>query len=328
MNRRIFIARSMAMAAGLPASEQAFDLQTCGFAIPCKLAGPATGRPKGAILLLPGSLFIDVDGDMPAMGIRPHAYADIAGQLAALGWASLRMAKIGPGTGSRVVDADVAGHHANFAARETFAAAALARLRASAPHGPAIVAGHSEGALVANLLAARRSRAAIQGVISLSGPAVRLLDILRGQVAAMAGAGEPPPDISKLDAAIAAIRAGEPLPPGAASNPQTAMLASMPPMSLAYLADVDRIDPLVAAAAVRQPMLLIQGGRDDSVTPDQVDALSRARGRRPTAVRKFPELTHFYKVAPAGITAQASMALSTQSDPAVAAAMASWCDGL
>lgn len=303
--------------------EEAFDLITTGFAIPCKLAWPA-GAPKGAVLILPGSLFIDVEGDMPSMGLHPHAYADIAGQLAALGWASLRMAKIGPGTGSRAIDEPLARKNATFDGRLEHAAAALARLRAAVRTGPLIVAGHSEGAIVANRLAADpRGRAAV-GVVSLSGPALRLLDILRGQVAAMAPPGGPAPDLSVLDATIAAIRTGRPLPPEAAKNPQTMMMAAMPPTSLAYLAQVDAVDPLAAVAAVQQPMLLVQGERDDSVTPDQVDALARARGRRPTTIRRFAGLTHFYKQAPPGLTPQAAMALSTTSDPAVAAAIADW----
>jgi len=321
MDRRTLIMASTA--AAIAPKDEAFDLVTSGFAIPCKLARPA-GKPKGAVLLLPGSLFIDVDGDMPFMGIRPHAYRDIAEQLAALGWASLRMAKIGPGTGARMVDEPLARQHANFAGRVIQAGDALTRLRADVPGGPLIVAGHSEGAIVANLLAADPRGRPAAGVISLSGPALRLLDILRGQVAGMAPPGGPAPDLSVLDAAIAAMRAGRPLPPEAAKNPQTAMMATMPPASLAYIAEVDRVDPLAAVAAVRQPMLLIQGGKDDSVTPEQLDALAKARGRRPTAVRRFPELTHFYKVAQPGLTPQASMALSTPSDPAVAGAMAGW----
>jgi hypothetical protein len=318
-------------AAAIAPKEQALEVLATGFAIPARIALPA-GTPKGAILLLPGSLFSDVDGDYPSMGMRPHVYADLAGQLAAAGWASLRMAKIGPGTGSRVVDQDEARRNTTFTARVPQAAEALRLLREAAPNGPAVVAGHSEGALAANLLAAGPRGGEIAGVVSLSGPALRLLDILRGQVAAMGPPMEPPmkprgapaPDLSVLDAAIAAIRAGQPLAPEAAHNPETAMMAAMPPASLAYLADVDRVDPLAAVARVRQPMLLVQGGRDDSVTPDQVDALAKARGRSPTTVRRFPGLTHFYKRAPDGLAPQAAMALSTPSDPAVAQAMAAW----
>jgi hypothetical protein len=234
------------------------------------------------------------------------------------------MAKIGPGTGSRVVDLEEAKRNTTFTARVPQAAEALRLLRQAAPGGPAIVAGHSEGALAANLLAAGPHEREIAGVVSLSGPALRLLDILRGQVAAMSPPGAPAPDLTVFDAALAAIRAGKPLAPEAAHNPQTAMMASMPPASLAYLADVDRVDPLAAVARVRQPMLLVQGGRDDSVTQDQVDALAKARGRAPTTVRRFPGLTHFYKRAPDGLAPQAAMALSTPSDPAVAQAVAAW----
>ncbi|WP_254442302.1 hypothetical protein [Duganella vulcania] len=39
---------------------------------------------------------------------------------------------------------------------------------------------------------------------------------------------------------------------------------------------------------------------------------------------RFPDLTHFYKIAPPGITAMQSMALETVSDPAVAEHIAQW----
>ena len=55
---------------------------------------------SSAILLVPGSLFSDVNGDYPTWSSFPHVYAHLAHQLSALGHAVYRFAKLGPGTGS------------------------------------------------------------------------------------------------------------------------------------------------------------------------------------------------------------------------------------
>lgn len=330
MDRRTFMAMaaSASLVSGGPAragnaespSEEDLAIVVRGVEIPCRISRPA-GPPRGAVLLLPGSLFSDVDGNYPTMNLRPHVYADLAGQLAGLDMVVLRMAKIGPGTGSRTVDPAAAAAHADFLVRVEVADAALERLAALGTPGPLVVAGHSEGALVAFLLAAQTA-VPIDGVVSLSGPALPLLDILRGQIAAMGG--PVPINLSPYDRAVAAIRQGLPLPPELARDPQTAMLATMPPAALAYIASVDRIDPLTAVAAVRQPMLIVQGNRDFSVPAEHAERLRAARANLTTEVALFPTLTHMYKVAPEGLAPMQSMALDTDSDPAVAAAIVAW----
>lgn len=332
MNRRTFMAataasivladRAAAAYAASPAGQE-LTLTVRGVEIPCRLSRPV-GRSRGAVLLLPGSLFSDVDGNYPTLNLRPHVYADLARQLAATGMTVLRMAKVGPGTGSHVVDPAAAAAHASFTTRVEVAAAALARLAAERGAGPMIVAGHSEGALVAFLLAGGPTATPIDGVVSLSGPALPLLDILRGQVAAMAPPGSGPPDMSAYDRAVSAIRRGAALPPDLAQDPRTAMMTTMPPAALAYLASVDRVDPLAAVARVRQPMLIVQGGRDASVPAAHADRLRSARVNLPTELARFPTLTHMYKQAPEGLPPMQAMALDTDCDPAVAGAVAAW----
>ncbi|WP_229205963.1 S9 family peptidase [Duganella sp. Leaf126] len=243
---------------------------------------------------MPGSLFSDVDGNYPTMNMRPHAYADLARQLCARGFAVLRMAKIGPGTGSRTVDAALAATHTEFLTRVDVAAAGLTLLRSSLDTRPVVVAGHSEGAVVASLLAAGAEPAAIDGVVSLSGPALTIFGIMRAQIAAMAPP-DAPPDLALFDRSVAAIRTGQTLPAEAADDPGTAMLAAMPAAAHAYLRSADRVDPVVALASVRQPVLIVQGGRDASVPVHHADALRAARMTLPTQVALFPALNHFYK---------------------------------
>lgn len=300
--------------------EEDATVTVAGVEIACRLTLP-DGAPAGAVLLLPGSLYSDVDGNYPSMNLRPHAYADLARQLGERGFAVLRMAKIGPGTGSRTVDANLAGVHAEFSTRVTVASAGLALLRRTVTRRPVIVAGHSEGALVASLVAAGVDAETIDGVASLSGPARPILDILREQVTAMTA---PSTDMTMFDLTIAAIRAGAAPPAGATSNPQTALFASMPAPALAYLRSVDRIDPVAALANVRQPVLIIHGGRDASVPSTHADILKAGRPALPTETAFFSTLTHFYKIAPADLPPMMSMGLESESDAAVAESLVDW----
>lgn len=290
-----------------------------GVRIVGKIARPA-GAVRAAALILPGSLFSDVDGDYPSWNVRPHALRDIAHQFAARGVASMRQAKIGPGTGSETIDAEAARAHQRFDNRVVVARAAVAHLRAAVPGARIFVAGHSEGALVASMYAGSGD-ADIDGVISLSGPALRLLDVMRSQAPGMTPPGFTL-DMAAYDRAIADIRAGRPLADEARTNPSLAWIAS--PEALAFITQIDAVDPLATIARVQQRMLLVQGGRDQSVMPEQVDMLAAARGALPTEIARFPELQHMYKRAAPGLSAMASFALSDESDPAVADAMVRW----
>src|SRR5580765_1073461 len=86
--------------------EHACTLRVPGWEIPAALTLPAAASEPlpSAILLVPGSLFSDVNGDYPAWNIFPHVYAHLARQLSSLGHAVYRYAKLGPGTGSARVD--------------------------------------------------------------------------------------------------------------------------------------------------------------------------------------------------------------------------------
>jgi fermentation-respiration switch protein FrsA (DUF1100 family) len=307
-------------------TERPLSLEVDGVRIPAMLTLPAGADPVSAVLLLPGSLFCDVDGNYPTWGVRPNLYAELSRQLAARGHAVLRHAKTGPGTGSEVIDpVRAAEAFRHFSQRVVISRAALRALRESLGETAEririwITAGHSEGAVVASLLAAEEP--SLDGFVSLSGPSTGLLDIMRDQMAGMPGISG---DLSAFDEAAACIRRGEPLPPEAAQNPQTAMLAQMDLKSMEYIREVDAVDPAQAWAAVNRPLLLVQGGRDLSVPEKHVHRLREAReGRRPTEIAVFPELQHFYKQAEPGMDPQTSFSLSTETDPRVAEAMDGW----
>ncbi|MET0267881.1 MAG: alpha/beta fold hydrolase [Duganella sp.] len=316
------ISSNSAGAGAAAPEEKDATVTVAGVEIACRFTLPS-GKSEGAVLLLPGSLYSDVDGNYPSLNMRPHAYADLARQLGERGFAVLRMAKIGPGTGSRTLDASLAARHTEFLTRVVVGSAGLALLRRTVAARPVIVAGHSEGAVVASLLAAGADRQVIDGVVSLSGPALPILDILREQVVAMAPPGAPS-DMTLFDRTIAAIRAGDSPPADAKRSSQTAMLATMPIPALAYLRSADRIDPVAALARVQQPVLIVQGGRDASVSSGHADMLKDGRGNSLTEAAFFPTLTHFYKIAPPDLPPMQSMGLVSESDPAVADIIAKW----
>lgn len=307
-------------------SEQDATVTVSGVEIACRINLPE-GKPAARLLLLPGSLYSDVDGNYPTMGMNPHAYADLARQLAVRGFAVVRMAKIGPGTGSQTIDAEAAAAHGDFRMRVAVAEAGLDLLLRSAAQGPVIVAGHSEGAKVANLLAQGATAGRIDGIVSLSGAAEHLLDLLRHQVSAMVPPGTTP-DLSVFDRTVAAIRTGAALPSEASTDPFSAMMAGMPEAAHRYLRSVDAIDPLAEIARVAHPVLIVHGGRDESVPFAHADRLRAARGTLPTETAYFPSLTHFYKRAEDGLLPMQIMALDSESYPAVADAIVAWVAGL
>ena len=116
------------------AAERALKLVVEGMSFPAVLAVPP-GAVAGAVLLVPGSLFSDANGDYPAWNVRPHVYAHLARQLAGAGWASLRYAKPGPGTGTETVDAGAAVAHHRFSTPASASSRRVISIAARAQRG-------------------------------------------------------------------------------------------------------------------------------------------------------------------------------------------------
>ncbi len=309
--------------------EESTRIEAVGWSIPAAITLPRPGPPVSLVVIVPGSLFSDVDGDFPMFNAHPHASRDLAHQLGALGHAVIRYAKRGPGTGAEMVDPGQQEASRQFRARVTVMDAALALLRARVGEPgadrPSIVAGHSEGAVVASMGAERGVPP--DGVVLLSGPSVGIFGIMREQLPLPPNA--PPEAYAAYDRVVATLRAGGAFPELDPDDPTLQSLAFVGRAGDAgarYMVQIDAVDPVATLKRVMQPVLLVQGGRDSSVPAHHADRLETAREATglPTEVAFFPELTHTYKVAPEGMDPMAAFMLDTDSDPAVGASIDDW----
>jgi fermentation-respiration switch protein FrsA (DUF1100 family) len=122
------------------------------------------------------------------------------------------------------------------------------------------------------------------------------------------------------------IRQGRPVPEDIRELFPPFAIQVMPPRALEYLRDYDRLDPAEAIAKLTVPILIVQGGRDLSVLPENADRLAAGfRGKSSFMSRAFfPELNHFYKVVPPGTPPHLNFGLETDTDERVARAISDW----
>lgn len=140
---------------------------------------------------------------------------------------------------------------------------AIAQLRQTRmiDHRRIFVLGHSQGGMLAPRIAGRAPDVA--GVILLAAPARPLLDLLVEQHRRIGLLDDgvindaEQMGLRRLIEGTLAIRAG--LDPPASRLPMG--------LSARYWRSVDAVDPVAEAKAIRQPMLLLQGGRDLQVMP-------------------------------------------------------------
>jgi alpha/beta superfamily hydrolase len=143
--------------------------------------------------------------------------------------------------------------------------------------------GHSEGAMIAPMVAAREP--SIAALVLLAGPAWdgrRVLLYQNERLLAKKYSG------AALDSAMAAARKG------------IDSLATADPWFAFFIAH----DPLPVARTLSRPhVLLLQGETDRQVSAEQVDELAaafRASGNRDVTVRRLPDMDHLFLPDPSG----------------------------
>jgi dienelactone hydrolase len=248
------------------------------------LAGTLT-LPRGArgrvpaVVLITGSGPQDRDAFMPLIPDY-RFFRQIADTLSRRRIAVLRLDDRGWGA-SKGGDLSTATS-ADFA-DDIRAGVAFLRSRPEIDPARIALAGHSEGGIIAPMVATGDAR--IRAVVLLAGtsrPGRAILDfqlrdaLIRGGLAGAA-----------LDSAFAAGVAG-----------RDSAAAEVP-----WVRWFMEHDPLPVARRLRAPVLILQGATDRQVTADQAGELQaaiRAGGNRDVTVRVFPALNHLFLADPAG----------------------------
>ena len=230
----------------------------------------AAGSRVPAVVMITGSGPQDRDEATPVIpGYRP--FRQIADALGRRGIAVLRMDDRGVG-GS---PAGPAGATSADFADDIRAALDFLRARSDIEPSRLALVGHSEGGIIAPMIAA--ADPALHAIVIVAGPSrtgravsdqqVRAALVARGLTGA------------QLDAEIAAN-----------DRIREAQLALSPWVSFWF-----SYDPIPTAKRVRQPVLIIQGATDTQVSPDQAEELAaafRSGGNRDVTVRILPEINH------------------------------------
>ena len=280
--------------------EERFTFEAGGRAVQTALTMPKGEAPEWGVVILPGSGPSDVDGNYPDDPMWPgksHVYADLGRQLAAQGIAVLRF---GRGDSVTVDEAKAAGSR-RFGERTNVAATAVTTLRERVPGLKKVaVAGHSEGSVVGSLLLTERADLGVRAFVSLSGPGWRFFDLMLRQAKTYAKKGvlEFGPHkipVGLYELSVRVVRNAEPVPEELKDI--AVGFHRMPEDVKQYLRDYDAVDNSALFARVQCPILIVHGGLDGSVFPDNADKLMEARcaSPYPTDRADFPDLDHMYK---------------------------------
>jgi pimeloyl-ACP methyl ester carboxylesterase len=254
---KIILALAVLGLAAMPTRTSAEEAAIRVGAIDAVLTTPPDVEKPPVALLIAGSGSTDRDGNGPQ--IKPATLKKLAEQLAARRIATLRYDKRGAG-----------GWKPEFGRPEDFrfkdyaddAVTLVDYLRGSGKFSRIVLAGHSEGGLVA-ILTARR--VPIDRLILLATSARRQGDLLKAQLEKTVA-----PDLfAPIAKAIDTIMAGQivdPTPPGLSIPP-----SMQPGIASAFLEDP--IDPL---KQIVLPILIVGGGRDRQLARLDVVALAAA----------------------------------------------------
>jgi pimeloyl-ACP methyl ester carboxylesterase len=270
------VARADAAPTAPPVLEDAVEITRAGATVRGVLDRPPSAAPVPVFLLVAGSGPTDRDGNS-FLGLRTDAYRQLARALAERGVATLRYDKRGIAASDHVPEADL-----TLGAFVEDARAFVARLRGDARFSRVLVAGHSEGGVIALELA---QATPVDGLALVATPGRPLGAVLHDQLARRL-----PSDLAKeADRLLAAVRAGAPL------ERVPAPLAPLFHASIVpFLRSQLDLDPASLARSVQAPRVLVaQGDNDLQVTVDDARALAGANPRARLLV--LPGVTHVLK---------------------------------
>jgi pimeloyl-ACP methyl ester carboxylesterase len=278
MKRVAFAAAALLATAAAPAGVEVTVAGPQG-ALAGTLLDP--GKDAPAVLMIPGSGPTDRDGNNP-LGVKGGVYRQLAEALAAKKVATLRIDKRGM-FGSKAAIAN-----ANAVTIGDYAADAHAwvdMVRAKTGRRCVWLLGHSEGALVA--LQAAQNPTGICGLVLVAGAGRPLGEVIRAQLRANPANA---PLLPQGEAALDQLEAGKRVPAAAIPAPLQPLFNER---VQGYLIDMFQHDPAKLIAAVKLPVLIVQGDKDIQVSVSDAELLKRAQ---PVATLKLlPGINHVLK---------------------------------
>lgn len=263
-----------------------------------------------AVLIVAGSGPTDRNGNSGA-GLNTYSYKMLGEALAESGYAVMRYDKRGIG-GSPIPAEDVP--NLVFENYIDDARTCAKFLRAEG-FERVIVAGHSEGGLIALQLAAEEA-CCLDGVVLLCAPGYNMAEILNFQlsqqlVPAYMGL------MVKSTAIINSLKAGRMV---AQEDIPAELMSLFHPTVQPFIISNMRYEPTELAAKCRVPMLIVSGGRDIQVS---VSNGERLHGANPAAEhRMFENMTHVLKDADTSDRMMQIMSIYTNANLALTEALA------
>ncbi len=265
--------------AALAASEPV-SLKLSGVTLSGTLELPSGNGPFPAVLIVAGSGPTDRDGNSAAIPGKNDSLKLLAEGLAARGVASVRYDKRGVGES---VAPDLQEADLRFEDYVNDAAAWLDQLSADSRFRGVGVVGHSEGSLIA-LVAA--GKAQVGAVVSLEGAGQNAADLIPMQVEA--NPNTPPELVAEVRRVVAELRAGRPV-----AQVSPVLNALFRPSVQPYLISWFAYDPAQSIAALKVPVLIVQGESD---LQTGVGDAQRLKAAQPAAqLLLIPGMNHVLK---------------------------------
>ena len=285
--------------ADAPFTSEEVTIQSKDVSLAGTLLAPKNGKPPyPAVVTITGSGQQTRDEAIPLPGLEKYRpFRQIAETLASHGIAVLRVDDRGVGnstgfdTLTKVTTFDFAD--------DTRAQIAFLRTRKDIDPNRIALLGHSEGAIIAPLVAASDPR--IAAVVLMAGTAETGEAVIMDQVADVLDRDP----LTTQEARAAKLAEQEKMLHAAINGDNSLPLPAA--MKLPWYKAFLTYNPLPTIRKVHQPILILQGALDRQVTASQASLLekaARAAGNHDVTVRVFPHLNHLFLPATTGAVSE------------------------